>query len=78
MKLTAQLVKATVVASLGGLLFGFDTAVIAGTTAALTAVYALAAGGAVKIVRYAGNKWHGPFDVQGIPSASWAAVGETP
>jgi MFS transporter, SP family, arabinose:H+ symporter len=33
--------KATVVGALGGLLFGFDTAVIAGTTRSLTAVYGL-------------------------------------
>lgn len=33
--------KATVVGALGGLLFGFDTAVIAGTTHSLTAVYGL-------------------------------------
>jgi SP family arabinose:H+ symporter-like MFS transporter len=41
MKLSATLIKSTVVASLGGLLFGFDTAVIAGTTAALTQTYSL-------------------------------------
>lgn len=41
MKLTATLVKSTIVAALGGLLFGFDTAVIAGTTAGLTASFAL-------------------------------------
>jgi len=35
------LVKSTVVAALGGLLFGFDTAVIAGTTRALSAAYGL-------------------------------------
>ena len=35
MTLNSALVKSTVVAALGGLLFGFDTAVIAGTTAAL-------------------------------------------
>jgi len=35
------LAKSTVVAALGGLLFGFDTAVISGTTAALTQQYAL-------------------------------------
>jgi len=39
--LTSALVKSTVVAALGGLLFGFDTAVIAGTTAGLTATYHL-------------------------------------
>ena len=36
MKLNSCLLKSTVVAALGGLLFGFDTAVIAGTTHALT------------------------------------------
>jgi SP family arabinose:H+ symporter-like MFS transporter len=36
MKLASSLVKSTVVAALGGLLFGFDTAVIAGITDALT------------------------------------------
>src|ERR1700674_5422947 len=36
MKLNSYLLKSTVVAALGGLLFGFDTAVIAGTTHALT------------------------------------------
>ena len=41
MKLNATLVKSTVVAALGGLLFGFDTAVISGTTAALTQEYGL-------------------------------------
>ena len=41
MKLTAYLLKSTVVAALGGLLFGFDTAVIAGTTSALTRQYQL-------------------------------------
>lgn len=41
MKLNSYLLKATIVAALGGLLFGFDTAVIAGATHALTTVYAL-------------------------------------
>ncbi len=41
MKPTAFLVKSTVVAALGGLLFGFDTAVIAGTTHDLTVTYGL-------------------------------------
>src|ERR1039457_126784 len=39
--LTSALVKSTIVAALGGLLFGFDTAVIAGATAALQGVYHL-------------------------------------
>jgi len=37
----AYLMRSTVVAALGGLLFGFDTAVIAGATHALTTVYSL-------------------------------------
>jgi sugar porter (SP) family MFS transporter len=45
MKLTSSLVKSTVVAALGGLLFGFDTAVIAGTTGALTVEFNLTPGG---------------------------------
>ena len=43
MKLNAYLIKSTVVAALGGLLFGFDTAVISGTTSNLTVVYQLTA-----------------------------------
>ncbi len=41
MQLNSYLAKSTVVAALGGLLFGFDTAVISGTTSALTQVYGL-------------------------------------
>src|SRR5438552_10773048 len=41
MKLNAYLLKSTVVAALGGLLFGFDTAVISGTTSALASTYHL-------------------------------------
>jgi len=41
MKLNGYLAKSAVVAALGGLLFGFDTAVISGTTSALRAAYAL-------------------------------------
>jgi MFS transporter, SP family, arabinose:H+ symporter len=41
MKLTGSLVKSTIVAALGGLLFGFDTAVIAGTTAGLRKTFQL-------------------------------------
>ncbi len=40
-KLNAYLVKSIVVGALGGLLFGFDTAVIAGTTQQLTQVFHL-------------------------------------
>ncbi|HMI52564.1 MAG TPA: sugar porter family MFS transporter [Candidatus Saccharimonadales bacterium] len=41
MKLNSYLLKSTIVAALGGLLFGFDTAVIAGTTHALTDTFHL-------------------------------------
>jgi MFS transporter, SP family, arabinose:H+ symporter len=41
MKLTLVLLKSTVVAALGGLLFGFDTAVISGTTGQLSQVFGL-------------------------------------
>ena len=36
MRLNSVLLRSTVVAALGGLLFGFDTVVISGTTQALT------------------------------------------
>lgn len=45
MALSPALKKATVVGGLSGLLFGFDTAVIAGTTAGLTRAYGLTPGG---------------------------------
>jgi sugar porter (SP) family MFS transporter len=45
MTLSSSLVRSTVVAALGGLLFGFDTAVIAGTTSALTRVWSLSPSG---------------------------------
>src|SRR5579884_481378 len=41
MTLNSSLLKSTVVAALGGLLFGFDTAVISGTTRGLTEQYHL-------------------------------------
>ena len=41
MRLNGYLVKSTVVAALGGLLFGFDTVVISGTTSGLTTTYHL-------------------------------------
>ena len=41
MKLNPPLVRSTIVAALGGLLFGFDTVVISGTTQALTLAYGL-------------------------------------
>jgi SP family arabinose:H+ symporter-like MFS transporter len=41
MRINASLLKSTGVAALGGLLFGFDTAVIAGATHALTDAYQL-------------------------------------
>jgi sugar porter (SP) family MFS transporter len=41
MSINSHVIKSTVVAALGGLLFGFDTAVISGTTHALTKAYRL-------------------------------------
>lgn len=41
MQLSGSLLKSTIVAALGGLLFGFDTAVISGTTQGLTTQYHL-------------------------------------
>lgn len=43
-KLNAYLILSSTTAALGGLLFGFDTAVIAGTTQALTDLYQLSPG----------------------------------
>lgn len=43
-KLNAVLVKSTIVAAIGGLLFGFDTAVISGTTQSLRDLYQLTPG----------------------------------
>jgi sugar porter (SP) family MFS transporter len=44
MKINAYLLKSAVVAALGGLLFGFDTIVISGTTHSLREVYRLSEG----------------------------------
>src|SRR6185437_8568842 len=41
MTINSHVVKSTIVGALGGLLFGFDTAVISGTTHALTQTYRL-------------------------------------
>jgi len=41
MQINSQVAKSTVVAGLGGLLFGFDTVVVSGTTDALTKLYNL-------------------------------------
>src|ERR1700742_4432719 len=41
MAMTKYLLESTIVGALGGLLFGFDTAVIAGTTQQLTEVFHL-------------------------------------
>src|ERR1700756_933992 len=41
MSINSHVVKSTIVGALGGLLFGFDTAVISGTTSALTQIYHL-------------------------------------
>lgn len=40
-KITGTLIRAAIVASLGGLLFGFDTAVISGTTSAVKSLFQL-------------------------------------
>ena len=40
-QLNGLIIRSTVVAALGGLLFGFDTAVVAGITKAITAAYSL-------------------------------------
>lgn len=45
MQINAQVVRATAVAGLGGLLFGFDTVVVSGTNASLTALYNLSPSG---------------------------------
>jgi sugar porter (SP) family MFS transporter len=44
MSINSHVVKSTIVGALGGLLFGFDTAVISGTTSALTHTYHLTPG----------------------------------
>lgn len=41
MKITSHLIRSTLVGALGGLLFGFDTVVISGTTGQLTALFHL-------------------------------------
>lgn len=41
MQLNSYLLRSAAVAALGGLLFGFDTAVIAGATGALTTIFQL-------------------------------------
>jgi sugar porter (SP) family MFS transporter len=41
MKINSHVIKSTMVGALGGLLFGFDTAVISGTTSALSQTYHL-------------------------------------
>lgn len=43
MKITSHLIRSTLVGALGGLLFGFDTVVISGTTGQLTAIFHLSA-----------------------------------
>jgi SP family arabinose:H+ symporter-like MFS transporter len=43
-RLNTYILRSTIVAALGGLLFGFDTAVIAGTTHALSTLYRLSPG----------------------------------
>jgi len=59
------LMKATVSGALGGLLFGFDTAVIAGAIAAITRLYHLA--DATQGLAGAINAWAQPFHLANVP-----------
>jgi MFS transporter, SP family, arabinose:H+ symporter len=71
--MNANLAKATVVGALGGLLFGFDTAVISGTTHALTLVYQLTPKdlGTTVAVALVGTVIGAMF--AGLPGQKWGA-----
>lgn len=71
--MNANLVKATAVGALGGLLFGFDTAVISGTTQALTSVYHLTpeAKGTTVAMALIGTVIGAMF--AGLPGQKWGA-----
>ena len=73
MRLNANLAKATAVGALGGLLFGFDTAVISGTTHSLTAAYALTPWtlGITVFMALGGTVMGAMF--AGIPGQKWGA-----
>ena len=71
--MNANLAKATVVGALGGLLFGFDTAVISGTTQALTLAYHLTpeAKGTTVAMALIGTVIGAMF--AGLPGQKWGA-----
>ena len=71
MRLNATLVKSTVVAALGGLLFGFDTAVISGATRSLTVIYQLTPGslGFTVLIALVGTTVGAFF--AGLPGERW-------
>lgn len=72
-KLTGPLLKATIVGALGGLLFGFDTAVISGTTNSLTVQYGLTPWtlGVTVFMALGGTVIGAMF--AGIPGQKWGA-----
>jgi sugar porter (SP) family MFS transporter len=73
MRLNANLAKATAVGALGGLLFGFDTAVISGTTHSLSATYGLTPWtlGITVFMALGGTVLGAMF--AGIPGQKWGA-----
>ena len=73
MSLNANLAKATAVGALGGLLFGFDTAVISGTTHSLSATYDLTPWtlGITVFMALGGTVLGAMF--AGIPGQKWGA-----
>ena len=74
MTLNGYLVKSTIVAALGGLLFGFDTAVIAGTTHALTETYHLSPGTlGLTVAARCGEPSSAPCS-PASPATAWAAA----
>ena len=73
MRVNASLAKATAVGALGGLLFGFDTAVISGTTHSLTSTYNLTEWtlGITVFMALGGTVLGAMF--AGIPGQKWGA-----
>jgi sugar porter (SP) family MFS transporter len=71
MTLSPTLLRATLVGGLAGLLFGFDTAVISGTTTGLTRTYALTPGGLGLTVSIALWGTVGGALLAGIPGDRW-------
>ena len=73
MKINANLAKATIVGALGGLLFGFDTAVISGTTHSLTVAYGLTPWRlGITVFMALGGTVAGAM-LAGIPGQKWGA-----